>query len=319
MSEFIRIAKELLDHESRAINSLAAKLDSSFEAAVHLIANCKGRIIISGIGKSGHVGKKIAASFCSIGISSYFIHPSEASHGDLGAIQRDDLVIVLSKSGESIELFDLVNYCRGKLIQTIAIIAVQNSSLCNSVDLPLLIPDGPEGTDLKAPLTSAITTLALGDALFACLVKHLEITNAIFSKYHPGGKIGTSLMLVKDIMHTGSRMPIVKRDEKMVNVIITMTTKSLGCAIVEDADGNIAGIISDGDLRRHVKTNLLDLYAEEVMTKNPIHISEDALAIDALEIMNKKKITFLVVTHRKKLIGILHLHDCIKLGLKCEE
>jgi arabinose-5-phosphate isomerase len=313
--KFIDIAKQIITKESHALDLLAETIGEIFFSAVQTIVNNKGRVIVSGIGKSGIIAQKISSTLSSTGTPSYFIHPAEASHGDLGMIHHDDVMIILSNGGESIELFDLVDYAKNADIQIISIVGRKNSTLARSANIVLSLPETEEASNTPAPTTSTTMMLALGDALAVALLEYKKFTIDQYKIFHPGGRIGTQLLKVKDVMCTGSRLPTTFPNTKMSETLIEMTTKSLGCVIIVNEKNEVLGIITDGDLRRHMSENLLEMKSEEVMGKNPYIIDEELKVIEALQIMNKKAITSLIVTKDNKLVGILHIHDCLRIGL----
>ncbi len=313
--KFIDIAKQIITKESHALDLLAKTIGEVFFSAVQTIVNSKGRVIVSGIGKSGIIAQKISSTLSSTGTPSYFIHPVEASHGDLGMIHHDDVMIILSNGGESIELFDLVDYAKNANIQIISIVGRKNSTLARSANIVLSLPETEEASNTPAPTTSTTMMLALGDALAVALLEYKKFTIDQYKIFHPGGRIGTQLLKVKDVMCTGSRLPTTFPHTKMSETLIEMTTKSLGCVIIINEKNEVLGIITDGDLRRHMSEKLLEMKSEEVMGKNPYSVDEGLKVIEALQIMNKKAITSLIVTKDNKLVGILHIHDCLRIGL----
>jgi arabinose-5-phosphate isomerase len=311
----LEIAKNVINRQSRALEILSDNIPSDFPALVDHILKLKGRVILVGMGKSGYIAKKIAASLASTGTPAFFIHPSEASHGDLGMITDIDLVIMLSNSGETKELFDTVNYCKRYNIPIAAITMKEYSSLANNSDFLLTLPIQSESSTLSAPTTSALMTLSLGDALVTALHEAKGFTQDDFKLFHPGGKFGANLLKVTDVMRSGSKLPIIKAHDTFIDTIVIMTEKCLGCAVILDDNGHVSGIVTDGDLRRHIKDDLATLKAENVMTTMPLSINAKALATEALFIMNDKAITVLPVVDDKKLVGIIHIHDILKAGI----
>jgi arabinose-5-phosphate isomerase len=304
--------------EARGLAALDAALDASFADAVETILRAKGRVVVSGMGKSGHVGRKIAATFASTGTPAQFVHPAEASHGDLGMITREDVALVLSNSGETPELSDIVAHTRRFAIPLIGVAARPGSSLLRQADVAILLPSAEEacGTG-NVPTTSTTMTLALGDALAVALMEHREFTPEHFRTFHPGGRLGAKLAKVRDLMHRGEALPLVNEDTPMGEALLTISSKGFGVAGVTDATGRLTGIITDGDLRRHL-SGLLDLRASEVMTRNPHTVAQDALASRALGMMNDSKITCLFVPEDDasgRPAGILHIHDCLRAGV----
>lgn len=313
---YIDSAVRTIKTEIEGLNSLLSFFGENYVKAVDLILNCKGRVIVSGMGKSGHIGNKIAATFASTGTPSFFIHPGEASHGDLGMITQDDVVILLSNSGETKELKDIIFYCKRFEIPIIGIIRRQESELTKASTIPLVLPAIPEANSVNAPTTSTTMMLALGDALAVSLIDAHGFNSEKFGVFHPGGKLGANFLKVRDLMRHGQDIPLVRSEQKMSEVLFEMTSKHLGCTGVIDSQNKLIGIITDGDLRRHLNDNFLENCAVEVMTKNPITTSEQTLAVEAIAVMNKKSITSLfVIDEQKNAVGILHLHDCLRSGV----
>ena len=310
-------ARQVLAIESKALESLAANLDEGFIKAVEIISNLKGRVILTGMGKSGHVAKKMAATLASTGSPSFFVHPAEASHGDLGMITPDDAIIALSNSGETPELGDIIAYSRRFAIPLIGIIGNRQSFLATACDAAIVLPEAPEACPLGlAPTTSTTMMLALGDALEVALLEKKGFSRDDFRLRHPGGKLGKSLIKVSDLMHSGSELPIISENILMREALIIMSEKSFGCLCVVDIEQKILGIITDGDLRRKMSSNLLELSVYDVMTANPKTIRAEALAAEALHIMNSKKITSLFVANDEgRAVGIVHIHDCLRAGI----
>ncbi|RAU23652.1 KpsF/GutQ family sugar-phosphate isomerase [Paramagnetospirillum kuznetsovii] len=313
----IATARRVLAIEAEALSALAAGLGDAFLAAVGILEAAKGRVIVTGMGKSGHVGRKIAATLASTGRPAFYIHPAEASHGDLGMVTADDAVVALSNSGETPELGDIVAYTRRFEIPLIGITARDGSTLATSADIALVLPPIPEACPMGlAPTTSTTMMLALGDALAVTLLERKGFTAADFKVFHPGGKLGQRLLKVRDLMHGGDRLPLVSLETVMSEVLLVMTAKSLGCAGVVDRGGRLAGIITDGDLRRHMRSDLLNLSAEAAMTVAPKTVGPNSLAAEALRIMNTKSITSLfVVEDDGTPVGVLHVHDCLRAGV----
>lgn len=311
----ISSAKRVLRQEAEGLAALETALDASFTALVDLVHGLKGRLIISGMGKSGHIGRKIAATLASTGTPSYFVHPAEASHGDLGMITEGDAVLCLSNSGETAELRDIIGYTRRFSIPLIALVRRAGSVLVESADIAIVLPEVPEASPTGAPTTSTLMMLAYGDALAMALLEKRGFTSADFGVFHPGGKLGKAFIRCSDIMHTGDELPLVPEAEPMQKVLLTMTAKRFGCAGVVGADGKLLGVITDGDLRRHMGESLLSLNAAKVMTKTPITVSSTQLAAEALGIMNSKSITCLFVVDAGVPVGILHVHDCLRAGV----
>jgi len=308
--------RRVLQLEARALSRLAQELDTNFTAAVDILERVKGRIVVSGMGKSGHIGSKIAATLASTGGPAIFVHPAEASHGDLGMITRDDALLVLSNSGETTELSDMLQFSKRYEIPMIAIVGRAKSTLAESADVALIMADEPEaGTLGLAPTTSTTMTLALGDALAVALFERKQFSESDFHAFHPGGKLGQSLVRVRDIMHGTDDLPLVGPETVMSQALIVMTAKRFGCVGVTDAKGALLGIVTDGDLRRQLSDGLLTRPAGELMTAEPQTIRVDALAAEAVRIMNEREITGLFVTEGNVPVGILHIHDCLKAGI----
>lgn len=313
---YIDSAVRTIKTEIEGLNSLLDFFGDDYIKAVDLILNCKGRIVISGMGKSGHVAHKIAATFASTGTPSFFIHPGEASHGDLGMITGEDVVILLSNSGETKELKDIIFYCKRFEIPIIGIIRRFESELTKASTVALVLPATPEANAVNAPTTSTTMMLALGDALATSLIDAHGFNSEKFGVFHPGGKLGSNFLKVKDLMRQGQDIPLVHQDQKMSEVLLEMTSKHLGCTGIIDDKNTLIGIITDGDLRRSINNNFLAHSAAEVMTKNPITTYDMTLAVEAIAIMNKKSITSLfVLDEQKNTVGILHLHDCLRSGV----
>jgi len=314
-NSYILSAIKTINTEVEGLKSLIDFFDDSYVKAVELILKCKGRIILSGMGKSGHIANKISATLASTGTPAFFIHPAEASHGDLGMITENDVVILLSNSGDTKELKDIIYYCKRFYIPIIGIIRKRDSELGNTSTIVLSIPAIPEANNINAPTTSTTMMLALGDCLAVSLIEARGFNAQNFGTFHPGGKLGSAFLKANDIMRKGSLIPIVKTSTLMSEVLIEMTSKHLGCTAVVDDKDNLVGIITDGDLRRNLSQNFLNDLAENIMTKNPQIIDKDTLAIEALGLMNKKSITSIFVSQNNKIIGVLHIHDCLKAGV----
>ncbi|WP_158971921.1 KpsF/GutQ family sugar-phosphate isomerase [Chachezhania sediminis] len=305
----------VLRTEAAALGLMAETLGPEHVAAVDLLAGARGRIIVSGIGKSGHVGAKIAATFASTGAPAQFVHPTEASHGDLGMITPDDVTLVISNSGETSELSDLITYTRRFAIPLIAITRKGGSTLGQAADVTLLLPDAPEACAIGvAPTTSTTATIALGDALAVALMHRKGFRREDFEVFHPGGKLGAQLMKVEKLMHTGEALPLLPPDAPMREGLLTMTSKGFGLAGVVEG-GKLAGIITDGDLRRNLD-RLMDATAIEVATRAPRTVGPGMLASEALKIMTERKISALfVVDDDRRVLGLLHIHDCLRAGV----
>lgn len=305
-----------INREIDTITKLRDSLDNNLTQALNLMQQAKGRIILTGMGKSGHIGKKIAASLASTGTPSFFVHPAEASHGDLGMITEDDVVIAISNSGESKELVDILNYCKRFGIKLIAITKNPESSLGKAGDVVLQLPNNGEACPLGlAPTNSTTATLVLGDILTAGLIERKGFTKSDFNQRHPGGKLGSILQRVSDLMHTDLEMPILEENSNMQQVLLEMTSKRLGCVGFVNKDGIFTGMLTDGDLRRCLNSEILTKKAIDLMTKNPKTISKDTMAAEAMKIMHDKKITNIFVIEDKKPIGVIHIHDLLNNGV----
>ncbi len=314
-TDFLATARRVIAREADALVALGMALDDNFARAVDMILGTQGRVIVSGMGKSGHVARKIAATFASTGTPAQFVHPAEASHGDLGMVMRGDVLLILSNSGETPELADILAHSRRFDIPLIGVAGREGSTLLRQSDVPLLLPSVPEACETGiVPTTSTTMTLALGDALAIALMEHRAFTPDHFRLYHPGGKLGARLMTVRSLMH--GDLPVVTINSPMSETLLTISQKGFGVVGVLDADGYLAGIVTDGDLRRHMD-GLLNLTAGQVMTANPQTIGPDALAEKALAVMNDRKITCLFVTEAdsRQTIGILHIHDLLRAGI----
>lgn len=317
-STFQTTARRVIRTEADALTQLEAGLNDEFDRAIEVLLNARGRVIVSGMGKSGHIARKIAATFASTGTPAHFVHPAEASHGDLGMMAQGDVALVLSNSGETPELADLVAYTRRFAIPLIGVASRPGSTLLRQSDVALVLPQAEEacGTGI-VPTSSTTMTLALGDALAVALMEHRAFTPENFREFHPGGKLGARLSKVRDLMHAGDALPLVAMDTPMSDTLIEISQKGFGVAGVCAADGTLAGIITDGDLRRKMD-GLLTHDAGQVMTADPTTIGPDALAEEAVAIMNQRKITCLFVLAPDgpaKPLGLLHIHDCLRVGL----
>ncbi len=317
MSEYVDTARRVIRTEAQGLSALETALDNGlaqpFQDAVRLILQATGRVVVSGMGKSGHVGRKIAATLASTGTPAQFVHPAEASHGDLGMVTKGDVALVLSNSGETPEIADIVAHTRRFAIPLIGIAGREGSTLLRQSDVALLLPQAAEacGTGI-VPTTSTTMTLALGDALAVALMEHRRFTPEHFRTFHPGGKLGARLARVQDLMHDD--MPLVGMDAPMTDTLLEITRKGFGVTGVTDDGGRLVGIITDGDLRRHMQ-GLLDRRAGEVMTRNPRSIAPEALAEAALAEMQGSKITSLFAVRDGLPQGILHIHDCLRAGM----
>lgn len=291
-------------------------LGEAFERAVLTIVQAKGRVIVCGVGKSGHIGRKLSATLASTGTHAFFVHPTEASHGDLGMIAPDDVIIALSWSGETAELGDVVSFSRRFSIPLIAITSKPDSTLGRAADILLALPRVRESCPYDlAPTSSTLIQLALGDALAVALIEQRGFTSAGFKVLHPGGKLAARLKNVQQLMHAGTEVPLVRHDTVMSEALIVIASRRYGCCGVTDADGRLVGIVTDGDLRRHMGPALLDTPVRDVMTADPIIVEPDLLASSALGLMNRKRITALFVTSDGRPVGILHIHDLLRAGV----
>lgn len=313
----LALGRQVLIQEASALQRLAEGLDAGFSRCVDAIFRRTGRVAVTGMGKSGHVARKIAATLSSTGTPAYFIHPAEASHGDLGCVLADDILLALSNSGESPELADILEYAVRRGIQVIAMTRNPDSFLGRQADFPLILPDVGEACPLGcAPTSSTTMMMAMGDALAMALLRLHGFTAADFSLFHPGGHLGRRLRLVRDIMHTGDEIPLADESTPMSEALVIMSAKGFGCLGVT-RDGRLAGMISDGDLRRHMSDDLLHRRAGEIMTPAPVTIAPDAPASRALALMNGRRITCLMVEDGSGgVAGILHMHDCLRAGIE---
>ncbi|HKU64324.1 MAG TPA: KpsF/GutQ family sugar-phosphate isomerase [Rhizomicrobium sp.] len=314
-------ARRVLSAASGALAALAEALDGDFTRAIGLILAAKGRVIVSGMGKSGHVARKIAATLSSTGTPAYFVHPAEASHGDMGAITRQDVLLLLSWGGETAELSDLITYAKRHRIPIIAIGANPDSTLIKAADVTLLLPRAPEACPMGlAPTTSTTMMLALGDALAVALMERKGFSADQYRDLHPGGSLGRALIRVSDLMHGKDELPLASQEASMREVLLVMAERRFGCVGLVDAAGGLAGIITDGDLSRHIDGDgFLSRKASGIMTHNPKIARPGQLAAEALAFMNEHKITRLFVLDEadaaRKPVGILHIHDCLRAGI----
>ncbi len=317
----IQSALRTLEANSSGIAALAAALQSdlgsAFAAAADVIRTAKGRLIVTGLGKSGHVARKIAATLASTGTPAFFVHAAEAGHGDLGMITADDVIMALSWSGEQPEMKTLITYAKRFRIALIAMTAERDSTLSKAADVALTLPKAREACPHNlAPTTSSLMLLALGDALAIALLEGRGFTSVDFSVLHPGGKLGAMLKYIRDLMHAGDAVPLKPLGTRMSDALVEMSSKGFGCVGIVDPRGQIVGIVTDGDLRRHImQPDLMTALVDDVMTKNPKTIRGDLLASEALEILNSSKITALIVTDAGKPVGIVHLHDILRAGV----
>jgi arabinose-5-phosphate isomerase len=307
-------ARDGLDQLIHALNY--EQLGENACAAVDLIHNCAGRIIVAGLGKSGHIARKLAATFSSTGTPAYYLHPAEASHGDLGMIDKSDVVLALSWSGETGEFAGILSYVKRFDVPLIAITAGATSTLARHATIPLILPDVPEACPLGlAPTTSATLQLVLGDALAVALVEYKGFTAADFGVLHPGGRLGAQLKIARDLMHEGKRLPLVREGTVMADAILEMSSKGFGVVGVLNGKGQLTGVITDGDLRRHMTRDLMDMQVEMVMSQNPVVVAPDLLAGAALKIMQDRKISVVFVVEEARPIGVLHMLDLVRSGV----
>jgi len=317
LSNSVAVGRRVLRAEADALSRMAADLGGDFTMAVELLFEAKGRIVCTGVGKSGHVGRKIAATLASTGTPALFVHSGEASHGDLGMVGPDDLILALSKTGETRELADIIAYAKRFSIPLVAITAAPDSALGRAADIVLLLPDEAEAADaLNAPTTSTTLQMALGDALAVALLERRGFTPSEFGVLHPGGKLGSLLRTVRDLMHGPRELPLVAPETPMADTVLVMSQKRFGCVGVRDAEGRLVGIITDGDLRRHID-GLMGHKAGEVMTRGPKTIPPDMLAAEALKLMSERAppSTVLFVVEAGQPVGILHVHDLLRAGV----
>jgi arabinose-5-phosphate isomerase len=319
-SEFIASALRTLDAEREGIGALAGAmcnaLGTAFVAAVEKIRSARGRVIVTGMGKSGHIARKIAATLASTGTPAFFVHAADASHGDLGMITSDDVMLALSWSGETEELKDLINFSRRFRIALIAVTASADSTLGKAADIVLALPSAREACPHNlAPTTSSLMQLALGDALAIALLESKGFSAVDFGVFHPRGQLGAALKFVRDVMHPGAAVPLIRRGAPMSEAIVEMSAKGFGCVAVVEANGKLAGVITDGDLRRHMRADLLQATVDDIMTASPKVVRPDQLVGEALQFLNSSKITALIVVEAERPVGILNFHDLLRAGV----
>jgi len=314
--QIIRIAKKVINTEINGLMTLSKKIGKDFVKAINILKKTNGKIVVTGVGKSGIIAKKIASTLSSTGSPAQFIHSTEASHGDLGMINKKDTVLAFTFSGKTTELNDIFIYSKEKKIPLIIVTGKSNSNLENIATICIEISNLKEACPLNlAPTTSTTAMLALGDAIAVSLMISGKFTKKNFYSYHPGGQLGKKLLLVKNVMHSGKKLPLIRENVPMTTAIIEMTKKRFGCLGVISKSNKLLGIITDGDLRRHMGNGILEKKTSYIMTKKPKTVDQNIFAIEALEIMKKNKITQVFVTKNNKPIGILHIHDCIELEL----
>ena len=310
-SKIKKVGQEVIKLESMALSKLSKSLDKEFVKAVELISNLNGKIIISGVGKSGNIAAKIAASFTSTGIPSIYLNPVDASHGDMGIVEKNDVLIILSNSGESHELTDLINFSKKQSIKIISITSISKSLLSKNSDINLILPFHTEADKLQTiPTTSTTMSLALGDALCCAVLSLRKFDKKSFSELHPGGKIGKKLKTLNEIMDTD--IPIIQTDSSIIEAVLIMTEKKYGCVVVLDKDRIIKGIITDGDLRRSIAKIDINKKATSIMKSKPIVAKSDLLISSAVVLMNKYSITSLIVAKQNKPIGIVNIKKCLE-------
>ena len=308
-------AKKVLNTELKSIKTISSSFDNNFYNVVKTIFETKGRIIVTGIGKSGHIANKISATLSSTGTPSHFIHATEASHGDLGSIAKNDCILAISNSGQTHELNDILNYTKRFNIPLLSISANKHSILYKKSNYGILFKKPIEACPFNlAPTSSTTMTLVIGDAIAIALLKMKNFKKSHFSKFHPGGNIGKDLVKLSNIMHEKNELPLTKADEKMSSALITMTKKSFGCVGVINKLNKLVGIITDGDLRRNMNQNIILKKASQVMTRKPTVVDKGTLVGEALNIMNEKGITSLFICNKMKPIGIVHIHDLLRLS-----
>lgn len=311
----LRTVRAFQDGLSAVHAALEDGLSGPFAEAVRIMHGIGGRVIVTGVGKSGHIGTKLAATLASTGTPAFFVHPAEANHGDLGMIAKDDVIISMSWSGETAELKGILSYSRRYRIPLIAITSGEKSTLAREADVVLRLPKAVEACPHGlAPTTSTMMQLAIGDALAIALLEARGFTAGDFHQFHPGGKLGAALTHVGEIMHKGERIPLVPSGTQMREAIIEISSKGFGCVGITKLDGRLAGIITDGDLRRHIGNDLLPMPVDDLMTKNPKTASADTLVAKALDLVNAAKITALMIVEDGRPVGIVHLHDLLRVG-----
>ncbi|MDD4555759.1 MAG: KpsF/GutQ family sugar-phosphate isomerase [Alphaproteobacteria bacterium] len=312
----IQSAKRTIDKEIEALRVMENDFDESLSQALDILEKTTGKIIVTGMGKSGHIGKKIAATLASTGAPSFFVHPAEASHGDLGMLDKGDVIIAISNGGESKELSDILIFSKRFGFPIIAITKDPDSTLGKAGNIVLKLPNNGEACPLGlAPTSSTTATLVLGDVLAVALLERKGFSKTDYKQRHPGGKLGAILQKVSDLMHKGDELPLISETANMQQALLVMTSKMLGCVGIVDKENNLLGIITDGDLRRIINSNMLTQSPVDVMTKNPKVITSDALVAEAVALMNEKKITQLFAMKDNKPVGVIHLHDCLKAGV----
>jgi arabinose-5-phosphate isomerase len=312
----IRVAQRVFARDIKGLQMLSRTISDAFIDAVDVLAGIKGKIVVSGMGKSGHIAQKVAATLASTGAPAHYMHPAEAGHGDLGMVSGGDALVLFSNSGETHELLNLVSYARHLRAPLISVVGRPRSSLSVAADVVLLLPAAEEGCPHGlAPTTSTLMMLALGDALAMALMERRGFTPADFHLRHPGGRLGSRFVTVGDIMHGADALPLARQDASMAEALLTMTGCRFGCVGIVDADERMVGIITDGDLRRHMDSGLMSRQAQDLMTRNPCTVQAEVLASEALAIMNERQVSCLFVTDGSIPHGILHIHDIVRAGL----
>lgn len=316
LNDTLARARRVLKLEAEGLDALAATLDESFVRAIEILEKVEGRIVVTGMGKSGHIAHKIAATLASTGKPAMFIHPGEASHGDLGMIGEKDGILAYTNSGGTPELADIVAYSRRFKLPLVLVTSNAAGEFVEQADVTLVLPPAEEACFIgMAPTTSTTLMMALGDAIAVVLMERVGFTVDDFKQRHPGGQLGKRLLKVSDLMHAGDSMPVARPDQSMAEVLPEMTAKSLGCVGIVGTDGKLAGIVTDGDLRRHMGDDLLRRRVGDIMTKNPRTIRPTALASEAVSVMNEMKITALFVAEKGRAVGLIHIHDCLRAGV----
>jgi arabinose-5-phosphate isomerase len=312
----IKVAELVLNKKIEALQDLKNTLDQTFVKIIDALYDSKGRIILTGMGKSGHVARKIAATFASTGTPSLFIHPSEAGHGDLGMISNQDIVILLSNSGQTAELVPIINYCQRFAIKTIGVTCNPESMLAKAASLKLVLPSVDEACgEIPAPTTSTTAMIAIGDALAVALYKRRDFSALDFRIFHPGGNLGARLLVLEELMLTGDNMPLIAEDRNIESAIAEITKKGLGCVGVVNSQNNLIGMVTDGDLRRNIFKINAGCGITEIMTKKPITLASNAFAQEAMALMSERKITNIFITDKEKPIGVIHLHQLLRVGV----
>ena len=314
---FIEIGKRVVRSEARALDELENEIGESFSNAIELILNVNGRVILSGMGKSGHIARKITATLTSTGTPANFLHPAEASHGDLGMITNADVLVLLSNSGETPELANIISYSKRFKVPLIGIASNLNSSLLKNANIPILLPKTKEACNSGiVPTTSTTMALALGDAIAITIMEFRKFTPESFKIFHPGGNLGSALVTIENLMHKGQKIPKVFPGTSMVDVFLEMSKKGFGTVAIAKNKDVLVGVITDGDLRRNIE-DLMTKSCDQILTSNPHVVTKDMLASSALNLMNKHKISSVFVVNKKnQLLGILHIHDCLRAGVK---